>query len=252
MSVVRCSGCYEDHSAEVTYDAASRRSWIFCPKAGRVEIDDAALATLHLDTRWLPDQLARALCVALRPPRLTLVEGAAWLLGDTVVGSTKVSVALAVGIRGTSEVDQLIAGLGRRKVLELGVLLFAGCQLPEYVGAVSRYAAVSLDQLAYIEDGWIRVEQGRLSAWIRGLLQGEMRPVKTGRGRLSKDGQVLAIFEGRRRRGERYESKNAESAAILSEWLSLYPDEKPPGHSTVRKHLPESKRDALPFIGCRR
>ncbi len=211
--------------------------------AGRSRwVDDGDLETLHLNTSWLPDQLARALNVAPRPPRLTFIKDAAWLLGDTVVGSTKVSVALAIGIKGRGEVDQLVTGLGRRKLLDVGILLVAGCELPEYVGAVSRYPAVSLDELALIQEGSIRVEQDRWSAWIRGLLQGQMRPVKSSRGRLSKDKRLLAIFEDRRRRGERYASKNAESAAILREWLSFFPDEEPAGSSTIRKHLPEPNR----------
>ncbi len=238
LSIVKCSACYEDHSAEVIYDAASRRSWLFCPDAGQVWVDDAELATLHLNTNWLPDRLARALDLAPTPPRLTVIKEAAWLLGDMAVGSTNVSVALAVGIMGAAEIDQLIEGLGRRKLLDLGLLLVGGSHLPPYVSAASKYAEVALDELASFENGSVCVERARLGAWIRGLQRGNGSPVGSG-GRTSKQKQVLAVFDSRRSRGERYVSKQSEAKAIRSEWPAMYPDENPPGPSTVRGHLPD-------------
>lgn len=242
VSMLNCPACYEDHTAKVEYNATSRQSWIFCPEAGRVRVNDASLATVHLNTHWLPDQLTQALQIALKPPRRSVVDGAAWLLGDTVVGSTKVSVELAVGIRGASEVDELIVGLGGPKVLDIGLLVVADCSLPNHLGAVSQYAAVALDDLAFVEDGSIRVDHGRLGAWIRGLLRGQARPVLARGGRLPSDEKILTVFESRRTRGQPYVSKSAEAKAILDEWLSAYPEEARPGHSTIRKHLPEPKQ----------
>lgn len=242
LAVLTCPACYEDHPTEVEYDAKRGRSWVFCPEAGREWVEDAKLATLHLTTNWLPDQLARALQVAPSPPQRELIPGAAWLLGDTVVGSTKVSVALVVGISAAGEMDRLIAGLSRRKVLDVGLLLVAGCQLPDYVGAGSRYSAVALDEVSVLMEGSIRIEQDRLSAWIRGLLQGQKRPVRPYTGRPPKEAQIQHLFHIRRDRGHQYVSKLSEAKAIRNEWRSTYPDEPTPGNSTMRRHLPDPEK----------
>lgn len=241
LSAIPCPACDESHSAEVAFDATSKRSWIFCGEAGRVWLEDAQRQSLHLNIDWLPNELTRALSLARTPARRTVIDNAAWLLGDMVIGSTDVLVALALGIRGTSELQGLIDGLKRRQLLGVGLLLVAPEQLPDSMLGVSGYRAIVLDQIAELGGGTFKVNQARVAAWIRALSQESSR-LSNGRvGRTSVRDQILRVFEARRHRGEPCVSKASEAREIQNEWQSFYPDENPIGHSTARCHLPDLK-----------
>ena len=44
--VLACRACYEDHAVHLEFDSSTRRHWHFCPEAGRVIVEDDAIATL--------------------------------------------------------------------------------------------------------------------------------------------------------------------------------------------------------------
>ena len=234
---VICRACYEAHSTEIIFDAETRRSWMFCAEAGRVWLNDEELATIQVVPSWLPDQLSASLAVASRPPRLTLIERAAWLLGDMVVGTTRVSVALAIGIKTIGQADELAKGLARRTPIDIGLLCIADCRLPERFGATTGYGLVGLDEIASVRETSIDIERDRLHAWIRSFLREEAGPKSAGAGRPSLAAQVLSVFEARRRRGVPQASQLAEARGIRGDWTSLFPDADPPALSTIRKHL---------------
>lgn len=66
-----CRVCHEDHPVHLEFDSSTRRHWHFCPEAGRVTVDDLALATLCVDPDWLVDWLVRELPIKLPVRRRT-------------------------------------------------------------------------------------------------------------------------------------------------------------------------------------
>jgi hypothetical protein len=93
-SVVACRACDNDHIARLEFDPSIRRHWHFCPEAGYVTVEDAALATLRAEPQWLVDWLATAL--PLTPPvrKRELVCGIAWYCGDAHVDGAALTVVL--------------------------------------------------------------------------------------------------------------------------------------------------------------
>ena len=85
-SVVTCRACDHDHMARLEFDPSTRRHWHFCPHAGRVTVEDAALATLRANPQWVVEWLARA--VPLTPPvrsralEVGLIPNIAWYCGE--------------------------------------------------------------------------------------------------------------------------------------------------------------------------
>jgi hypothetical protein len=65
------------------------------------------------------------------------------------------------------------------------------------------------------------------------------RPMAGHAGRYSKATLILEVFRARRTRRAPYRSKSAEAKDILAEWPDHHPDVDPPGHSTIRTHLPD-------------
>jgi hypothetical protein len=66
-------------------------------------------------------------------------------------------------------------------------------------------------------------------------------------GRPSPATRILQIYDLRRSRGLPVESDSAEAAAILAEWPQHAPEQNPPGHSTVRRHVAQAtKANASP------
>ena len=235
-SVVTCGHCFEGHSAEVKYDAVRRRSFFFCAEAGRVEIDDQERETVLPNLLWLPDQLARALAIGPSPPRRELIGSSAWLLGDAVIGSATVSLALAIGIRTAVELDLLIKGLRSRMIVDAGLVLVSGCVVVDAFRNTSNYQPVILSEIARLVGGAIEVNRAALAAWTRTMLLGDERP-KAARGRPGLLQQVHNIRDARSNRGKTASTELREAQEIWQEWLDHFPDQGRPGKSTIRKHL---------------
>lgn len=236
LSIVTCPACYGGHTAEVGYNPATRRSSIFCAEAGCVVVPDAELATVQPNLRWLPDQLTRAFHVAASPPRKEIVRGAAWLLGDTVVGRTRVSIALATTISSTSESDHLIDGLCSRKVAECGLLLAYRCTLPNGLQERTGFTLLDIMDVVRIIGYEIEADQVAFNAWVRSAASGQARP-KTAHGRPSIQEQVQLLANARAERNTSRLSDAEEARLIRDAWVGHFPDQVQPGISTIRKHL---------------
>src|SRR3984893_15043504 len=88
LSALTCRACHDDHPVHLEFDPRTRRHWHFCPAAGRVVVEDDAVATIGLDPEWALDWLVTAR--PLTPPvrRRVLVPALAWHLGDAHIGGT--------------------------------------------------------------------------------------------------------------------------------------------------------------------
>ena len=54
---ITCQQCDQDHAPKIDFDPATARHFYFCAEAGRVDVEDADIATLCLDPEWLVDWL---------------------------------------------------------------------------------------------------------------------------------------------------------------------------------------------------
>jgi hypothetical protein len=70
---IACQQCDRDHAPVVEFDPATARHFYFCAEAGRVEVEDAKLATLCLDPEWLVGWLRRELPILPPARRRALV-----------------------------------------------------------------------------------------------------------------------------------------------------------------------------------
>jgi hypothetical protein len=95
---IACQQCDRDHAPTVEFDPATARHFYFCPEAGRVEVQDAEIATLCLDPEWLVGWLRRELPILPPARRRALVPGRAWYLGEAAIGGTALSVVFARGV----------------------------------------------------------------------------------------------------------------------------------------------------------
>jgi hypothetical protein len=87
--VLTCRTCHNDHPVHLEFGSTTRRHWHFCPEAGRVVVEDDAMATLRVDPDWLLEWLVGEF--PIKPParRRRLIPGVAWHLGDAIVGETE-------------------------------------------------------------------------------------------------------------------------------------------------------------------
>ena len=87
LSVLTCRACDGDHPVRLEFESTTRRHWHFCPEAGRVNVEDDAIATLCVDLDWLLDWLVREFPIEPPVRRRTLMPGLAWHLGDAEIAS---------------------------------------------------------------------------------------------------------------------------------------------------------------------
>ena len=167
-----------------------------------------------------------------------LIEGAAWWLGDIVVGRTEVSVALALGMRSTGEIQELIDKLQQRPPLGAGLLLVAGDLGLAHVGNLTGYQLVPIEEIVRADGRALGADQARLHAWVLAMLRGQARPKRRNGGRPSVADQVALIFGERRQRGKPFSNKSREAKDIQDEWPTYFPDQDPPALTTMRAHLP--------------
>jgi hypothetical protein len=238
LTRITCTACDDDHPVEVEFDPASGRSTCFCPNAGPVEVDNADLETLSVNSAWLADVVTTRLDIAPSPRRRELLRDSAWWLGDVIVGSTTVSFALSVGIAHAGTMSQLAAGLKARKPIDLGIWLTAGPEIPASLLNDTGYHQVDIHQVLRFAGDALAIDHARMAAWVRALSRGTAHPTRGRRGRPTIQGQILTVFEARRQRGIPYRTKYCEANEIIRDWPQRFQDEEPPVSSTIRKHLP--------------
>lgn len=238
LTGITCPACDEDHSVEIEHEAATGRSSCFCPIAGRVFVDESKIETLRIQTNWLALRVASVLEVDPSLPFRELMPGSVWWLGDRNVGSTKVSFALSVGLRGEA-MEALTAALKKRKAVDLGILLSSGGVMPSVIAETAGYHPIDLSEVLRLDENSFSLDQARLGAWVRELLRRPKRPAASKGGRPSARAGVLSIFNKRQRQELPYKSKSSEARAIIEAWSNDYPDTHAPGFSTIRAHLPD-------------
>jgi hypothetical protein len=238
LTNIVCPGCDEDHPVAIEFDSTIGRSSCFCPSAGRVLVEDCRLETFRVQTNWLARRAASVLEIAPSPPSRELMTDRVWWLGDRNVGSTKVSFALSLGIRGEAATDELTTGLKKRQPADLGILLTSQCMIPDAIGSASGYHPVDLGEVLRLDAQGIALDHARLGRWVRALLNQGKKSMAAHVGRPSVRERVLFIFGERRIRQLHYKSKSSEAKAIMEVWQSHFPDLKIPSLSAVRGHLP--------------
>jgi excisionase family DNA binding protein len=97
-----------DHVSTVDFDPSTGRHFYFCPEAGRVEVEDAEIATLCLDPEWLVDWLQAEIPIVPRRRALAVSPAEAARLAG--IGRTTIYAAISSG-----ELSSL--KLGKRRLI---------------------------------------------------------------------------------------------------------------------------------------
>jgi hypothetical protein len=239
LSEVTCQECHLDHSAVIEFDAWRRIYQFFCPEAGFVAVSDADAAGLCVKPDWLLDWLARSLSFNPQIRRRTLVEGRGWLLGETVLDGTSVTIALLLGRLTPNEQDALIHGLSRFQPSEIGIVLTSSTELPSALFALYRYHALDLREIIRADEDGLALDFVRLTARAVQFLRGTNATKGMG-GRPSQAGKIRKFFAERRKGNIPYRHKSLEATEIRNAWAARWPGEKIPGLSTIRNLLPDS------------
>src|SRR3984893_10777343 len=230
---VWCTACYKDHDATVELDLTGKARH-FCPEAGWVDDNDEDRAGLRLDREWLLDWLERTFSVMPPRRRRMLLSDRIWHSAEAVLGRTSVTVIFARSFIRRSE---LYAAIMQVPPTEVGVVLSTAAEVAADFLAVYGYYAVNLDQILLPKTDGLVIDQGRFAGLIRAFAR-KTRPTARRGGRHSEGPLIVEVFQARRTRGAPYSSKSAEANEIISEWADHHPDFDPPGHSTIRKQLP--------------
>jgi hypothetical protein len=154
--VVTCRACDNDHIASVEFDPSTRRHWYFCPEAGRVMVEDAGLATLRVDPRWLVDWLVTALPITRPVRRRVLVPDLAWHLGDAHLAGVALTVVFAIGVCTQRNLDVLASALSRVPPAKFGVVLTTSAASPRRLMLPHGYAIVEFREIEHGRRGDIR------------------------------------------------------------------------------------------------
>jgi hypothetical protein len=235
--VVTCRACHNDHPVHLEFDFTRRRYWHFCPEAGRVIVEDDAIATLSVDPKWLLEWLIKEL--PIKPPvrRHTLVPGSVWYLGDASVGETELTVVLAVGTSARRNLDAFANAIGSVPPAKLGLVLTTSAAPPRWLRLPHGYQFLEIREIARVENERLAIHANKLLGWIKGLRKGLDKPARLQAGRPSEVDLVNSIFQGRRARNLPVINQRAEAGAIRAEIASQYPDHHLPAEKTIEAHL---------------
>jgi hypothetical protein len=161
-----------------------------------------------------------------------------WSIGEAVLGKTPLTI---IFYRGFVRLSELSAALAQVFPTEVGILLTTTAEIPTELVAIRGYCAVDLQEILVFRPDGLAIDHARFAAFVRAFARKGRKPVAGGGGRPSKATLIRKVFQARRDRGLSYWSKSAEAEAIIAEWAAHYPDSDPPGDSTIRKHLPETR-----------
>lgn len=232
LASIFCYECEEGHPARIERDGGTGQHWYFCPEAGRVEVDDADPIAFRFDIDWLLEQLAKAVpTLSFRPT--TLIEDRAWFIGLAITGRTEWNAIFTRRILGLNHLDELSANLRSLPPAEVSLALTTTPAHPHNIPLPAHSTFVDLTDVASWQHGAIVLDQGRLRAWLRAAK--DRRPAAGSYGSFAK--QVEEIERARADRGVARQAVHADAKAFLDEWADHFPDAKPPGLSTVRRHL---------------
>lgn len=231
---IACRQCDGDHSATPEYDSATKRFFHFCPVAGRVDIEPSELERLEVCARLVVDSLIRSFPVLPVVGR-ELATDSVWHLGDAIINKTSLTLIFACRIQSHAGFDALLKVARATPATEIGLIITTSlvedthCLLPD------RYIFANLRDIARVVGSRIEIHKQRITAhvnaWRRRLAE------RRGGGRPSNIDQVAEAYRRRRQEHYPYVSLSVEARAIIAELCCTQPDRKPPGFSTVCRHL---------------
>jgi hypothetical protein len=235
-SVVTCRACDNDHIARLEFDPSTKKHWHFCPEAGHVTVENAALATLRANPHWLVDWFATAL--PLTPPvrKRELVRDTAWYCGDAHVGGTALTVVLGIGMSVRRNLEALAAAIPAVPKTQLGLVLTTTADPPRRLALPHDYKMVDIRAIVAFRDNGLVIDKAGLGAWLKGFRKRLDKPTAVGVGRPSSAQLTERIFKARRARNIPIIDNRAEAKAIRAEFLQ-YPDIDAPAEKTIERHL---------------
>jgi hypothetical protein len=237
-AVVTCTACDVDHSEVIEYDGERQRYVHFCPDAGLVSVADADLITHEFHPEWLVDWLIRTLPISSPHKRgLGLVPRQVWHLGDAKVGGTVITVVFARRVFAHRNIDLLASALRPIYRADKGLVVTTSLNVARQVALPGGYELLPLPEIVSAGRDGLSLDTVRLGSWIKGMPATTAKGGPTRIGRPSPTALVSQIYNLRRGRGLPVDNDSAEARAILAEWNHHAPDQKPPGHSTVRGHV---------------
>ncbi len=241
---ITCRACHSDHAAEIEFDATARRYFHFCPEAGIVKIDDADLATYQHRPEWLVDWLATALQVPSRLRQRALVPDRAWHLGDARCGDTQITVVFACRVCSQADLDRLASALHPIHPAEKGLVITTSLQVARQVRLPGGYELLPLPEIVRATSDGLVLDSQRLGFWIRGMRPTTAKGGPSRTGRPSPESVIRQMYDRRRSCGLVVGTISGEAKAILAEWKEYAPDQTPPNHSTVRRHVASFAKSA--------
>jgi hypothetical protein len=236
-SIVTCRACDDDHGGRLEFDPSTGRYWHFCPHAGRVTIEDAALATLRANPQWLIDWMVAAM--PLTPPvrKRELVRDIAWYCGEAHVGGNALTVVLGTKLSKLGNLETLAAAIPAVPAAHLGLVLTTTAEPPRRLALPHRYKVLDLRQILKVRDDALMIDKTALGDWIKGFRKGLDRPSPLGVGRPSQAQLTDKFFQARRARNIPMIGKRAEAEAIRAEAKSCCPNARIPTVKTIERHL---------------
>jgi hypothetical protein len=236
-SVLTCRACHNDHPVRLEFDSTTRSHWHFCPEAGRVMVEDDAIATLCVDPDWLLEWLVGELQIKLPARRRTLVPGSIWYLGDASVGETELTIVLAIGTSARRNLSALAHAIRTVPPAKLGLVLTTSGAPPRWLTLPHGYQFLDFREIARVENERLAIHTNKLLGWIKGLRKGLDKPARLRAGRPSEVDLVNNIFQKRRARNLPVINQRTEAREIRAEIASQYPDHDLPAVKTIEGHL---------------
>jgi hypothetical protein len=236
-SVVTCRACDHDHMARPEFDPSTRTHWHFCPGVGRVEVEDAALATIRAEPQLLVEWLATAL--PLTPPvrQRVLVRDIAWYCGEAHTAGNALTVVLGTALSKLRNLEALAAAIPAVPACQLGVVLTTTVGLPRRLALPHRYKLLDLRHIAKFGDNALMIDRPGFGAWIKAFEKRLDQPSRPRVGRPSQAELTEKIFRDRRTHNVAMIDRRAEAEAIKAEIQSQLPGRKAPAAKTIERHL---------------
>jgi hypothetical protein len=236
-SVVTCRACDNDHIARLEFNPSTRRHWHFCPEAGYVTVEDAALATLRAEPQWLIDWLVTAL--PLTPPvrKRALVRDIAWYCGEAHIDGNALTVVLGTALSKLCNLEALAAAIPAVPASQLGLVLTTAAGPPWRLALPHRYKLLDLRHIVKFRDDALMIDRPGLGAWIKAFGKRLDQPSRLRAGRPSQAELTQEIFRDRRAHNIQMTDRRTEAEAIKAEIESQWAGRKAPAAKTIERHL---------------
>jgi hypothetical protein len=237
LSVLTCRACDGDHPVRLEFDSRTRRHWHFCPEAGRVMVEDDALATICVDPEWVLDWLVTALPITPPVRRRVLIPALAWHLGDAHIGGTELAVVFAIGMCRQPNLGALASAISAAPRADFGIVLTTSAAPPRPLRLPHGYQFIDLREIARPEKEYLAIDKIKLVGWNKGLRKGLDKPVQLRAGRPSDAALVDEVFRDRRTRKLPLVNQRTEAGKIRDEISLSRPERSPPAAKTIERHL---------------